>query len=262
MKINLNKTILALGFCALTSIASADDQNMQTSDMNTNDVNEMNGMAGMAGTSQGFVWMAATTDMKEIHMGEMALQKSDNSDVKSFARDIVSDHKKACKKLTAIAEKEGLNYPGTNSMAMNMNDRMSERWHTNYNSESKHPTMERQNMDSPPHLASMLVTTNVNDIVTNQQMVGHEMMNWDSLSGVEFDRAFINHMVMGHEKAISKFEMASENLQDADLKKYAQKTLPVLREHLRMAQKLQSKLGWSDSGMTNSTYQNASYQNR
>jgi len=182
--------------------------------------------------------------------------------VKSFANDIISDHKKACKKLKAIADKEGLNYPSTNSIAMNMNDHMGDRWHTNYDTESKHPAMERQNMDSPPHLASTMVTTNINDSMDNQQMVGHDVMNWDSLSGAEFDRAFINHMVMGHEKAISKFETASENLQDADLKKYAQKTLPVLREHLRMAQKLQSKLGWADSGMTNSTYQTTSYQNR
>ena len=78
-------------------------------------------------TAQHFVWEAATTDMKEIHMGELALQKSDNSDVQSFAKRIISDHKKACKKLQAIAEKEGLNFPDTNSMAWN-----NDRWATNH----------------------------------------------------------------------------------------------------------------------------------
>ena len=264
MKINLNKIVMAAAVCAMTTIAFADDQAPQTQQMS--DTNSLNYSAI---TPQSFVWMAAMTDMKEIHLGEMALQKSDNADVKSFARRIVADHKKSCKKLQAIAEKEGLNYPSTNSMAWDMNDR----WHSNsmvgdrndhWNTNSGHfenSPMEKQDMDSPPHLASLLVS-NADDTADGQQMAGHEMINWDSLSGAEFDRAFVNHMVMGHEKAIRKFEMASATLQDASLKKYANKTLPILREHLRMAQELQSQVSvMSDSGMTNSMYQKTGYSN-
>ncbi|MEJ0090933.1 MAG: DUF4142 domain-containing protein [Limisphaerales bacterium] len=86
-------------------------------------------------------------------------------------------------------------------------------------------------------------------------------MNWDALSGPQFDRAFISHMITGHEKAISKFETASANLQDPELKKYANKTLPTLRKHLEMAQELQTKIGMWSASSTNSAYQNA-YQNR
>jgi predicted outer membrane protein len=89
---------------------------------------------------------------------------------------------------------------------------------------------------------------------TNGQMAVREM-DWNALSGAQFDRAFVSHMITGHQQAIRKFEMASENLQDPALKKYAEKTLPVLREHLRMAQELQSQVGtWSDAGATNSMY--------
>ena len=71
------------------------------------------------------------------------------------------------------------------------------------------------------------------------------------LSGPAFDRAFADHMVRGHEKAIEKFENASAYLQDASLKKYADKTLPTLRKHLQLAQELQAKVGdWSDSDRT------------
>lgn len=259
MKINLNKTILAISVCTLTSIASADDQAMQMS--GTRENMNANHMADMTDTAQGFVWMAGTTDMKEVHMGKLALQKSENADVKSFAKDIVADHKKACKKLQAIAEKEGLNFPSTNSMAVVMN---GDRWNTNYNAaaENNHPDKERQNMDTPPHLASLLVS-NANDNIDNEQMTRHEMVNWDTLSGAEFDRAFVSHMIAGHENAISKFEMASANLQDPALKKYANKTLPTLRKHLKEAQELQSKVGMRlESDMTNSAARNISYQNR
>jgi putative membrane protein len=260
MKINLNKTIITAGVCALAAIACADDQvprmqgadNMDTNSWSTND------WENQPVTAQSFVWMAATTDMKEIHMGELALQKSDNDDVKSFAKRIVADHQKACKKLKAIAEKEGLDYPSTNSMAWDMNDR----WHTNYDSwhtNYGNNVTENPDKDYPPHLATLL-TSNANYLADGQPMPGHEMINWDSLSGAEFDRAFVNHMVMGHERAINKFEAASASLQDASLKKYADKTLPTLREHLRMAKDLQSKMG-DDSSATNSMYRNPGYSN-
>jgi predicted outer membrane protein len=251
MKINLNKTIIALGVCAFTAAAFGDDQMAGSPQMS-----EINMDTNQPISSQSFVTKAGMTDLKEIHAGEMALQKSDNSDVKSFARRIVSDHKKNCKKLQSIAEKEGLNFPDTNSAAWNMSaswqtnsnsgnysEHANDRWHTNVYANA---ATENPDKDSPPHLATMLVQneTNMNEM--------SEGMNLESLSGADFDRAFASHMVAGHEKAIHFFANASANLQDADLKKFAEKTLPTLRDHLRMAQELQSKVGdWSASRMTN-----------
>jgi len=147
MKINLNKTVIAIGVCVWSTIVFAVDENYQTNMSDsyaaTNDMN------ALPVTAQSFVWDAAITDMKEIHMGELALKKSDNVDVKSFAKDIVADHKKACKKLKVIAEKEGLNFPSTNSLAVIMNDR----WNTNYSTQSIHPDTEKQNANrliTPP----------------------------------------------------------------------------------------------------------------
>ena len=58
------------------------------------------------------------------------------------------------------------------------------------------------------------------------------------LSGADFDREFAQHEVKDHEKDIKKFEKETAKLKDADLKAWAEKQLPVLREHLAMAQKL------------------------
>jgi predicted outer membrane protein len=257
MKINLNTTLIAAGICALTAITRADDATpRQMTGMDTNnmgmDANSMN----MPLTPQSFAWQAAATDLKEIHAGEMALQKSDNADVKHFANRLISDHKKSYKKLQAIAGKEGLSLPDTNSMSMmGMNGGDTNSWNpagTN-SGNFQSPPMENQDKDSPPHLATMLASNNMDNMQNNGQMAGQEMMTLDSLSGADFDRTFASHMIMGHEKAIRKFEDASANLTDPDLKKYADKTLPTLREHLQMAQELQSKVGmWTDSNMTNS----------
>jgi putative membrane protein len=56
------------------------------------------------------------------------------------------------------------------------------------------------------------------------------------LQGAAFDRAYTKMMVSEHKKEVSKFQRASNNLMDTDLKAFAAKTLPNLQEHLRMAQ--------------------------
>jgi putative membrane protein len=56
------------------------------------------------------------------------------------------------------------------------------------------------------------------------------------LQGAAFDRAYAREMVSDHKKDIGEFERASNNLLDTDLKAWATRTLPNLREHLRTAQ--------------------------
>jgi putative membrane protein len=55
------------------------------------------------------------------------------------------------------------------------------------------------------------------------------------LSGAEFDRKYIDTMVKDHEKDVTDFEHQLKQGQDADLKKFAEETLPTLREHLGQA---------------------------
>jgi putative membrane protein len=55
-----------------------------------------------------------------------------------------------------------------------------------------------------------------------------------ALSGVAFDRAFIDELKKGHEQTISLFQNESENGGDAQLKSFAQSSLPALRHHQMM----------------------------
>ena len=64
------------------------------------------------------------------------------------------------------------------------------------------------------------------------------------VTGKSFDQAFIKQMVDDHTSLIKKFEDKSkETGVDADLKKFVDDKLPVLREHLKTAKGLQTKLG-------------------
>ena len=57
------------------------------------------------------------------------------------------------------------------------------------------------------------------------------------LSGAQFDRAYMSHMVDDHKKDVSDFKKAASSAKDSDVKGFASKTLPTLEEHLQLAQK-------------------------
>ena len=54
----------------------------------------------------------------------------------------------------------------------------------------------------------------------------------DAKSGNNFDKEYADMMVSGHKDAISTFEKAAENCEDADIKNWASTMLPDLRKHL------------------------------
>ena len=58
------------------------------------------------------------------------------------------------------------------------------------------------------------------------------------LEGDAFDRAYAAQMVADHVKTVSLFEKEAKSGRDAELKAFAAKTLPNLREHLKMARAL------------------------
>lgn len=68
------------------------------------------------------------------------------------------------------------------------------------------------------------------------------------LSGAEFDRMYMSHMLMEHNKDISNFEQQTRNGQDGDLRSFAQQTLPTLLQHRELAQSIASSVGASQQG--------------
>jgi len=72
----------------------------------------------------------------------------------------------------------------------------------------------------------------------DQKMLDH----LTALKGAAFDRTYMEHMVKDHQEDIALFEKESTNGQDAQLRAFATKTLPVLREHLQLARETLQKL--------------------
>ena len=62
-----------------------------------------------------------------------------------------------------------------------------------------------------------------------------------SADGRDFDRKFERDSVSAHEKAIRLFKREADHGRDADLRAFAQKTLPTLEQHLQQAKDLRKE---------------------
>ena len=60
-------------------------------------------------------------------------------------------------------------------------------------------------------------------------------------TGKEFDKELLETMVSSHKKSVSNFEDAAKDAKNADVKVFAEKTLPALKAHLDKAKELASK---------------------
>ena len=64
----------------------------------------------------------------------------------------------------------------------------------------------------------------------------------NSQTGADFDKEYMGMMVDDHQKAVNLFEDAAEDNEDAELKAFAAKTLPILQKHLEEAKALEESL--------------------
>ena len=176
------------------------------------DDNNMSAMPMM--TPADFAWDAALINLEEIRLGEVAQTNSQNKAVREFGKHMVRDHSNLQQRLEKIAADEGLQLPDTNT----------------FNVEVTAPA-EKQ--------ATEMMGETPDQRLLDAQL---DAQHLESLTGTDFDQAYADAMVKGHEKAIQKFEDAAGTLQDPALKKYADKGLKIIRHHYEMAQKLQSKL--------------------
>ena len=62
------------------------------------------------------------------------------------------------------------------------------------------------------------------------------------LNGAAFDSAYVSEMVKDHTEDVSEFEKEASQGQNSDVKGWAAKTLPTLRNHLQMIREAEAKM--------------------
>ena len=63
-----------------------------------------------------------------------------------------------------------------------------------------------------------------------------------TVSGAEFDRAFMQQMVSDHNEDVAAFQREAQSGSDPEIKAWAAQTLPTLQQHLALAQTVNSQV--------------------
>jgi putative membrane protein len=75
-------------------------------------------------------------------------------------------------------------------------------------------------------------------------MMNHHAVNrLEKASAADFDRDYTTVMIKDHVHAITEFDKAVAQINEPDVKQYAQNTLPKLREHLRQSESAARAVG-------------------
>jgi putative membrane protein len=180
-KFSLTATALAALFLCGAAAQQSDPMNSSK----TAGATTTKASAGQTVTDTKFIKEAAEGGMAEVALGQLAVEKASNGDVKKFGQRMVDDHSKANNELKQLAA--------------------------------------QKNVELPQDL-------NAKDKATKSTL--------ESLSGDQFDQAYMKDMVKDHKKDVSDFRRESASAHDPDVKKFATQTLPTLKEHLKLAESL------------------------
>jgi putative membrane protein len=154
----------------------------------------------------------------EVQMGKLGVQKAQNSEVRQFAQKLVDDHTKANTELKELAARKGCTLPEPQDRISGISDDADR-------------TQVREKTDADRSHGK------------DEAEFKAEWKKLENASGAEFDRQYVHMTVKCHEKGVKEFEKVSQGTGDADVKAFAAKTLPTLREHLQAAKSLQTQVG-------------------
>lgn len=188
-----------------------------------------------------FIRSVSECSMNDLRLSTMATQRAQNQEVKQFAGKIVQDHTKVNTELSRLAQQKNIKLD-THATAGRNTDLTS-------------PDLARDRVRAPgttpapatpstPRDSSADVGTarggGARDLTAaSRKETEHQVYErLSSLSGKAFDDAYMTHMVRSHIKSVAKFEKASTDLEDGELKQFVESTLPGLRDHLVMAQRI------------------------
>lgn len=136
---------------------------------------------------QSFVQQAASSDMFEIQSARLALQRSRNPAVRSFAQRMIADHTKSSQQLAALAQAKGIVMPT-----------------------GLDPEQQRM-------MAAMENTRRI------------------------FDQEYFRQQAFAHQATATAYQTEINSGYDADLRNFAQMTLPIVQDHLAMAERMRGR---------------------
>jgi predicted outer membrane protein len=206
----------------------------------------------------------------EVELSKIALQKSENAEVKQFAQKMIQDHQKMIEQLQPLTAMRGDANRSTSSILGGHSESQGRSETTEGRtsdttalpgssgaSQTLAPTGTRSSV--PPVTATTEITASTNATTTATAGGGavHQLRQIDrqinerclqmardemqQKSGAEFDRAYVGSAIGAHVHALAALEVIGKQTQGT-LAQVAQQAQPTVQQHLEQAKQLMKQL--------------------
>lgn len=235
------------------------------------DRSSMGAMGSLKRADRRFLSKAADDGHAEVALAQLAVQKAENADVRSYAQKLVTDHEGVNQELMALAQKKGVMLEAAAAAHMSAMDRSATGTgsSTGIGPRGSSTSTDAGAGNSPGAMTGGMPANGASSTTTpsgsapaggatstdNMGSMGNSSSRQGSMmsnlfgserhlrrlskeTGREFDAEFLETAVEDHKDAINLFEKAGKDSSDAEISAFANKHLPALRDHLMQAQTL------------------------
>ena len=181
-----------------------------------------------------FVQQASMSNQMEVALGNLAEDKAQRDDVKQFAEQLARDHEGANRELQSSlggGDATTAQQPGGGvSNQPNAGPAAGQGARGAGSNQMAHRDNQEGQQAQGGEIAQM------------QQQAQQTQQKLERVTGQAFDQAYLEEMVKHHQHDIQQFERAAQS-DNPQVRAFAERTLPTLRQHLQQAQQLQQAQG-------------------
>ena len=181
----------------------------------------------------------AVVDQSEVQDGQLAQRKTRDAQVKSYARELITDHSKSLQQDREIAKSAKIDLSGV----MMSGSKTSA---TKTGSDTSRSAAATAAQPSGPTGATGVVAEVVN-------MHDQAIDRVRQLQGAAFDSAFVNAQIQGHQQVLSLLQSAQAEAQNPSLQQHVAAAIKGVQSHLDKGQQLQQALASGASGSPSDT---------
>ena len=197
-----------------------------------------NSMRIVGGDSE-ILQVLAVVDQSEVQDGQLAQKKARHAQVKSYARELITDHSKSLQQDREIAKSAKIDLSGVMMSG-------SKTGATKTGSDTSRSAAATAAQPSGPTGATGVVAELVN-------MHTQAMERVRQLQGAAFDSAFVTAQIQGHQQVLSLLQSAQSQAQNPNLQEHVAAAIKGVQSHLDKGQQLQQALASGGSGSPSDT---------
>ena len=182
----------------------------------------------------------AVVDQSEVQDGQLAQKKARHAQVKSYARELITDHSKSLQQDREIAKSAKIDLSGV------MMSGAKSTGATKTGSDTSRSAAATAAQPSGPTGATGVVAELVN-------MHTQAMERVRQLQGAAFDSAFVSAQIQGHQQVLSLLQSAQSQAQNPNLQQHVAAAIKGVQSHLDKGQQLQQALASGGLGTPSDT---------